>query len=56
MKRNLLLSVALVALLAGCTDDEATANQKLAEALERVVAAQSAPTQTEAHANLLAAR
>lgn len=56
MKRNLLLSVALVALLAGCTDDEATANQKLTEALERVVAAQSAPTQTEAHASLVAAR
>jgi hypothetical protein len=56
MYRNLLLSVALVALLAGCTDDEATANEKLTEAVAQVVAAQSAATQTEAHASLVAAR
>lgn len=56
MKRKLLLSVAFIALLAGCKDDEATANEKLTQALEHVVAAQSASTQTEAHDGLVAAR
>jgi hypothetical protein len=55
MKRNLLLSVAFVALLAGCKDDETTANEKLTEAVAQVVAAESAATQTEAHASLMAA-
>jgi nitrous oxide reductase accessory protein NosL len=46
MKRNLLLSVAFVALLAGCKDDETAANEKLTEAVAQIAAAESAATQT----------
>jgi len=56
MKRNLLISLAFVALLGGCKDNETTANEKLTEAVAQVVVSESAATQTEAHASLMAAR
>lgn len=56
MKQKILLPFVLVALLAGCKDDDEVANEKLTEAVEKIVTAQSASTSTQAHADLVFAR